>query len=206
MKAAVARFFALGLPLCWAACGDSGSVDRGRAVASQTPTQAAAVLKPYTPKEAEVLDFEGVDVGDAPLLGAADSSTTLAEAIVHALAKGDRRAVEPLLVSESEYTERLFEALIHHRSALKMGATLTWAELSGESKGDLDNALGRYGGRPMTLVRFELGEPLRRPKLNLYQAPKLVVEIGGEERTLPILGSVIEHTPSGGWKVLAFRD
>lgn len=209
MKASVITFFVLGLALFWAACGDSGTLAEGHATASQpsrSSSQAAAVLKPYAPKEAEVLDFAGVDIGDAPLKGAAESSTTLAEAIVHALAEGDRRAVETVLVSEPEYSERLFEVLIHHRSALKMGAALTWAELSGESNGDLDNALGRYRDQPMTLVRLELGEPLRRPKLDLYQAPKLVVEIGGEEKTLPILGSVIEHRPSGGWKVLAFRD
>ncbi len=110
------------------------------------------------------------------------------------------------MVSESEYSERLFEVLIHHRSALKMGAALTWAELAGESNGDLDNAFARYGDRSIRLVRLELGEPLRRPKLDLYRAPKLVVEFEGEERSLPILGSVIEHTPTGGWKVLAFRD
>ncbi len=164
-------------------------------------------IKPYVAKPAEPLDFSEVDVSDAPMDDAADSMSALGRGLVDALNTEDRAALQRLALTESEYKERFFEVLIHHRNALKMGASLAWSELSGESKGDLSTALQRYGGRGYRFVRVDVKQVDERPKVRLHRSPRIVVaNTDGEESELVMVGSVVEHIPSGGFKVLAFRD
>lgn len=164
-------------------------------------------FKPYVPKPKDPLDFSGVDVGDEPMADAAESLDALGNAIVDALNEGDREALAKLAVTEREYKDRFFPVTIHHKSGLGLGAELAWAELHGESKGDMNTALERYGEGDLTFVRFDTKDVAHRPKVNLHRRPKVVVtDASGREQTLVMLGSILEHTPTGGFKVLAFRD
>lgn len=164
-------------------------------------------FKPYIPKPQKSLDFTGVDVGDGKMADAAASMDALGDAIVDALNAADSDALAKLAISETEYKERFFPVTIHHQSGLGLGAELAWAELSGESRGDMNTALERYGKQSLEFVRVEVHETKERPKIRLHIRPKVVVEdANGEERSLVMLGSVLEHTPSGGFKILAFRD
>ena len=164
-------------------------------------------FKPYVPKPKKPLDFSGVDVGDEPMAEAAESLEGLGTAIVEALNAKDSDALTKLAVSESEYKERFFPVTIHHESGLGLGADLAWAELHGESRGDMNTAMERYGGQGLEFVRLDAKETKERPKVRLHVRPKVVVKNAkGEEQSLVMLGSVLEHTPSGGFKVLAFRD
>ncbi|MCR9162552.1 MAG: hypothetical protein ACE37F_19055 [Nannocystaceae bacterium] len=164
-------------------------------------------FQPYVPKPKPAMDFSGVDVGDAAMDGAAESLEALGEAILEALGANDSAALAKLAVTESEYKDRFFPVTVHHRSGLGLGADLAWAELHGESRGDMNTALERYGGQTLEFVRLEAKEITDRPKVRLHLRPKLVVkDASGREQTLVMLGSILEHTPSGGFKVLAFRD
>jgi hypothetical protein len=164
-------------------------------------------FKPYVPKPKKPLDFSKVDVGDAPMDGASESLDALGKAIVAALNAKDAEALEKVALTERDYKDRFFPITIHHKSGLGLGAELAWAELHGESIGDMRTALERYGGQSLEFVRFEAKEVDERPKVNLHRRPKVVVKNAkGEEQTLVMLGSIIEHTPTGGCKVLAFRD
>jgi len=171
------------------------------------PRLAKDHFQPYVPKAKKPLDFSGVDVGDEPMANAPVSMEALGEAIVEALNAGDSKALAALAVSEREYEDRFFPITIHHESGLGLGAELAWAELHGESQGDMNTALERYGKQKLEFVRFESASVEERPKVKLHRRPKLVVKNeAGEEQTLIMLGSILEHTPSGGCKVLAFRD
>lgn len=208
------------LLLLLAACESEGTPTAEAAPAAspktESPTPEAKVpplakddprFKPYVPKPKKPLDFSGVDVGDEPMAHAADSLDALGEAIVDALNENDADALEKLAVTESEYKQRFFPVTIHHESGLGLGADLAWAELHGESRGDMNTALERYGQQGLKFVRLDAKEIKDRPNTRLHIRPKVVVtDAKGEEQSLVMLGSVLEHTPSGGFKVLAFRD
>ncbi len=164
-------------------------------------------FKPYVPKPKEPLDFSNVDVGDAAMEAASESLDALGKAIVAALNANDADALAKVALTERDYKDRFFPITIHHKSGLGLGAELAWAELHGESKGDMHSALERYGSQGFEFVRFEATGVDERPKVNLHRRPKVVVKTAqGDEQTLVMLGSIIEHTPSSGFKVLAFRD
>ncbi len=163
--------------------------------------------KPYVPKPKKPLDFTGVDVGDAPMADAANSLDALGQALVDGLNAKDHDALAKLAVTEVEYKERFFPITINHPNALKFGPDLSWSELHGESKGDLKTALERYGGQSLTFVRVDVKEVADRPKSKLHRRPTLVVKnADGNEMSLVMVGSVLEHTPTSGFKVLAYRD
>lgn len=171
------------------------------------PRLAKDHFQPYVPKPKQPLDFSGVDVGDEPMANAPASLEALGRALVEALNAGDSEALAALAVSEHEYVGRFFPITIHHASGLGLGAELAWAELHGESRGDMNTALERYGKQELEFIRFEAASVEERPKVKLHRSPKLVVKTpAGEEQSLVMLGSILEHTPSGGCKVLAFRD
>lgn len=164
-------------------------------------------FKPYVPKPKKPLDFSGVDVGDAPMADAAGSLDALGQSIVAALNENDSDALAKLAITESEYKQRFFPVTIHHESGLGLGADLAWAELHGESRGDMSTALERHAGQSLEFLRLEAKKTEERPKVRLHTRPKVVVKnAAGEEQSLVMLGSVLEHIPSGGFKVLAFRD
>lgn len=162
---------------------------------------------PYVPKPDEPLDFSGVDVGDEPMADAHPSLDALGQAVVDALNRRDAEALASLAITEREYVDRFFPITIHHRSGLALGADLAWAELHGESSGDMREALERFGGRQLAFVRFDVERLQRRPKATLHLRPTLVVkDASGEEQSVVLIGSILEHVPSAGFKVLAFRD
>lgn len=163
-------------------------------------------IRPYDPTRKKTLDFTGVDIGDAPLADGARCERDLGEALVGALAAEDRETLESLALTQSEYT-RLFPVLIRHPNALSMGPELAFRNLHGESRGDLDTALHRYGGRSMEFVEFVPQQTLQRPKARILVRPTVRVrDADGQTTELVMLGSLIEHVPSSTWKIVAFRD
>ncbi len=164
-------------------------------------------FKPYVPKAPASVDYSAFDVGEAPMDGAAESLDALGTALVEALRHEDAESLEALAIDEHEYTERFFPLTVNHPSGLGLGAALAWAELHGESRGDMQTALVRYGGQPLAFVRLEVGASEPRGQVVLHRRPVLVVaDEQGDERELVMLGSILEHEPSGGFKVLAYRD
>ena len=205
----------LGVCLLFAACESDAPAPEPAAPVVQPesppkqagPRMAKDEFEPYLPKAKKPLDFSGVDVGDASMENAADSLEGLGKAIVEALNAGDAQALAAVAITEREYKDRFFPITIHHPSGRGLGADIAWAELHGESQGDMQTSLERYGKQSLQFVRFDSKSVDERPKVKLHRRPKVVVEdASGEERTLVMVGSILEHTPSGGFKVLAFRD
>ncbi len=164
-------------------------------------------FKPYVPKAKLPMDFSGVDVGDEAMEASEASVAALGATLVRALNEKDSDALRALTISEREYKDRFFPVTVNHPAGLGLGADLAWAELHGESSGDMQSALERYGGQGLAFVRVDVDEVVSRPKAKLHRSPTLIVrDAAGVEQTLVMLGSILEHTPSGGFKVLAFRD
>ena len=198
---------ALSLVLSTGACRhDSAEPNSVGLVDDESVADSRGGIRPYDPSRKHKLDFTGVDVGDEPLDGAADSMDALGASLVEALNARDDAALRNRAVHEDEYA-RLYPVLINHRSAAKAGHELAWRTLSIESSGDLQTALREHGGQDLSFVRLEPQGLKQRPKVRIHVNPRVVVQDAeGHEHSLVMLGPVLEHVPSGGFKVLAYRD
>lgn len=177
-------FAALAL-LC--ACGEVAT-----AASVDTPVPAIAVPG----------DIEGA----TPLQGGLASLDAVGQAVVDALNTRDAAALTALLVSESDYKGRLFAALANHPSALKMGPDLLWDMQRREGADELARALEHFGGQDFQYVGLEPERVEDEPSVRFHRRPVLVVDDRrGERRRLQILGSVVEHLPSGSYKLLTYR-
>lgn len=177
-------------------------LDEGKRLAKNDPR-----FKPYVAKRHEALDFSNVDVGDEPFAEAPTSIEDLGQAIVAALNERSTDGLTKLSITEDEYKARFFPVLVHHRAALKMGAELVWAELRGESSGDVRTAVERYGGQSLSFEEVTANEVLSRPKVRIHKGIRVNVKTAeGEPLSLVMLGSIVEHVPSSTFRVLAFRD
>ena len=167
------------------------------------PAVAAAVPAAAPQPSAE----PEIDLGDAPLEGAASSLDGLGRAIVDALDSKDRDALLGLALSPVEYKERLFAALVQHANAYKMGPDLLWDLHAAESNGDLGRALARYGGRNLVFESISIErEEQRKGGLVFHKRPTIVAKDGdGNTVTIRIVGTIIEHPASGSFKVLGFK-
>lgn len=146
-------------------------------------------------------------VGDAPLAGGLPSLRALGEAVVAGLVARDAEALAALAVSEAEYTGRLFPALASSPAAEAMDRALLWDLHIRQSRDDLRRALERHGGGELRFVRFEPRRQVRRAGVVFHERPRVVVrDAAGEERSLQLLASVIEHELSQTFKLLGFRD
>jgi hypothetical protein len=148
-----------------------------------------------------------LDLGDAPLEGASPSLEALGRAIVDALDTKDRTALLGLALSPTEYKERLFDALVQHENAYKMGPDLLWDMHAAESNGDLARALARYGGKDLVFdsIAIERVEQ-RKGGLVFHKRPTILAKDGdGTEYKIRIVGTIIEHPASGSFKVLGYK-
>ncbi len=170
---------------------------------------SARALERDEGREAKVDAVEGgVSVADdLPLRGGSPSLRAIAEAVVAGLSVADREALAAVLVDREDFQGRLFAGLSNHPAAAQMGPALLWDMQAREGADELDRAVRTYGGRPWELVAVEVDEVERRQGIVIHRRPRLRVvdRSSGEEVTLRILGSVIEHSPSGTFALLTYK-
>lgn len=165
-----------------------------------------AVAASAAPADARAVETE-IEVGDAPFAGAQPSIEALGRAVVQALASNDRVALTQLAFDASEYKTRLFSAIARHPSAHAMGPDLLWDMHAGESFGHLQQALDRLGGQPLEFIAVEVRDTEAHHGLVFHKKPVLRVrDADGQELRLGLLGTIVEHPASGGFKLLSFRD
>ncbi len=152
---------------------------------------------------------EGLELvaDEGPLRGGAPSLRAIAETVVGGLAVRDREALTGVLVDPGDFQGRLFGALSNHPAAAQMGPQLLWDMQAREGADELERALREYGGRPWELVDVEVDAVERRQGIVIHRRPRLRVidRSSGEEATLQILGSVIEHRTSGTFVLLTYK-
>lgn len=145
-------------------------------------------------------------VDEHALEGGLDSLEAVGRAVVDGLNAGDARALMGLLLSEGDFTDRLFDALSNHPNARQMGPALIFAMQRGQSEDELSRALERLGQRSLRLLAVEPGTVEVVAGATLYRRPLLRVEDArGERLTLELLGTIVEHMPSHTFKILGYR-
>ena len=159
-----------------------------------------------TPAPVPVTVVAGGPGDPAPLQGGLFSMDAVGQAVVDALNARDAAALTGLLVSESDYKGRLFAALANHPNAAAMGPDLLWDMQRREGADELARALEHFGGQDFQYVGLEFERVEDEPSVRFHRRPVLVVDDRrGERRRLQILGSVVEHLPSGSHKLLTYR-
>lgn len=147
-----------------------------------------------------------VDVREGPLAGGLDGLDAVGRAVVDGLNAGDARSLMQLLLTEADFSGRLFDALSNHPNARQMGPGLIYAMQRRQSEDELSRALERLGRRSLRLLAVEPGAVEAVEGATLYRRPRLRVEDAhGERLTLELLGTVVEHTSTHTFKLLGYR-
>lgn len=138
--------------------------------------------------------------------GGLDSLDAVARAVVDGLNAGDARGLMQLLLSEADFTGRLFDVLSNHPNARQMGPGLIFAMQRHQSEDELSRALTAFGRRGLRLLAVEPGTIETLAGATLYRRPQLRVEDArGEQSTIALVGTVVEHTPTHTFKILGYR-
>ena len=147
----------------------------------------------------------GVDE-TATLHGGLSSLDAVGQAVVDALNARDAAALSALMISEADFKGRLFAALANHPNAAQMGPDLLWDMQHRQAVEELERALERFGGQDLRYVGLEPERVEAEPGVRFHRRPLLVVDDRrGERQKLQILGSVVEHLPSGSFKLITYR-
>jgi len=142
----------------------------------------------------------------APLQGGLTSLDAVGQAVVAALNARDAAGLADLLVSEADFKGRLFASLANHPNAIKMGPDLLWDMQRRQAADELDRALAQFGGQELRYVGLEPGQVEDGPVVRFHRRLALIVDDQrGERQRLQILGSVVEHLPSGSFKLITYR-
>lgn len=141
----------------------------------------------------------------APLRGGVDDLDELGRAVVAGLNARDAAALDALLVDEADFKGRLFTALSRHPNAQQMGPELLWDMQRRQGADELARAIELHGGQALRYLGLEAGRIERRGDIRLHRRPTLLVEVGGAPQRLQLLGSIVEHVPSGSFKLVTYR-
>lgn len=151
-------------------------------------------------------DGGAVAADTRPLDGGLASLEAVGAAAVAGLNTGDAGALAGLLLSEADFTGRLFDALSNHPNARQMGPDLIFALQRRESEDELTRAIARLGGQDWRFLALEPGAVEVVADLTLHRRPLLRVEDArGERLGVELLGTVVEHRPSRTFKLLSYR-
>jgi hypothetical protein len=127
----------------------------------------------------------------------------LAEAVLEAMAREDRAALEGMALSEQEFRDHVWPELPAARPERNLPFSYVWGELRQKSSGALIETLAKHGGRRYELVRVEFTGRTDYPGYRVHREATLRIrDTAGKEQALRVCGSFIEK--SGAWKVFSF--
>jgi len=138
-----------------------------------------------------------------PLAHTYSSPSSLASAVLDALARSDRIGLEMLALSETEFKEHVWPQLPASRPERNLPFSYVWGELRQKSAQSLTGLLSREGGKRYELieVRFAADSDYRSYRVH-REAVFHVRDASGMESDLRVCGSMIEQ--GGAWKVFSY--
>ena len=141
--------------------------------------------------------------GVPPLTDTYPGVESLAEAVLDALARKDRAALEGMALSEREFRDHVWPELPASRPERNLPFSYVWGDLRQKSLGALSETLARHGGRRYELVRVTFNGQTDYQGFRVYrEATFRVRDAEGQEQPIRVCGSFIEK--DGAWKVFSF--
>jgi hypothetical protein len=137
-----------------------------------------------------------------PLAGTHDSARSLAQAVVAAVARADRAALQSLAVSESEYRDHVWPSLPAARPERNLPFSYVWGDTAQKSAGGLSTVLSQYGGQELTFVDVRFEGVTAYDGFRIHRDPTFDVTLASGQQSLKLSGSFVEK--DGRWKVLSY--
>ncbi len=138
-----------------------------------------------------------------PLANTHPSPSSLATAVLDALTRRDRAALEALALNETEFRDHVWPQLPASRPERNLPFSYVWGELRQKSGQALTSLLSREGGRRYELIdiRFAADTDYRTYRVH-REATFHVRDSTGMELDLRVCGSMLEQ--DGAWKVFSY--
>ncbi len=139
----------------------------------------------------------------SPLEGPHRSADVLATAVLEALARTDRTALEGLALSEQEFRDHVWPDLPSARPERNLPFSYVWGDLHQKSRVGLAKTLTQHGGKRYILkgTRFE-GQTRYAHYLVHRDSTFDIVDARGAALSLRVAGSFLEK--DGVWKVFSY--
>ena len=141
--------------------------------------------------------------GVPPLASAHKSADSLAGAVLGALERKDRAALEALALNEVEFRDHAWPELPSSRQERNLPFSYVWGDLRQKSAHALGTTLASQGGRRYGLVGVAFsGQTTYGTYIVHREATLRVKDLAGEQTDLRVCGSMIEK--DGAWKVFSY--
>ena len=138
-----------------------------------------------------------------PLVDTHPGADSLAEAVLDALARKDRAALERIALSEQEFRDHVWPDLPAARPERNLPLSYVWGDLRQKSVAALSETLARHGGRKYELVRVEFTGRTDYTTYRVHREATLHVrDSEGKGHALRVCGSFIEKDEA--WKVFSY--
>lgn len=140
----------------------------------------------------------------APVAGGANSPLELAQAVLDALAAGDRDTLRHLSVSEREFKDHVWPDLPAARPERNLPFAYVWKDLAQKSDQHLAQTLAKFGGQRLVAVNVEFAGETTRYRTSMVHRESVVLARlpDGKENRVRIFGSVLEQ--DGRFKVFSY--
>lgn len=138
--------------------------------------------------------------------GGASSPELLAAAILDALREGDRKALQQLRITRSEFGKFLWPEFPSSRAVTNVDADAGWFWVETNCIGGLGALLGEFGGRDLRLVEVAYETGLQRyTNFNLVLGV-VIVALDENDREVRIRYADAFAERDGAWKVYTYKD
>ena len=139
-----------------------------------------------------------------PLANTVDSPDALARAVLDAVARRDRPALDAIALGEQEFRDHVWPELPAARPERNLPFSYVWGDLRQKSEASVGRTLAEHGGHRLELVSIAfLGETTQYKSYLVRRKTELTVKDStGAEQHVQLFGSVIEQ--SGRFKVFSY--
>jgi hypothetical protein len=138
-----------------------------------------------------------------PLANVQLSADAVANAVLDALERKDRPALEALALSDAEFRAHVWPELPAARPERNLPYAYVWGELNQKSRLALAQTLATHGGKRYSLRRVSFKGENSYPGYVVHRDTTLVVSgPGGDEQQIEVFGSMLEK--DGAWKVFSY--
>jgi hypothetical protein len=139
-----------------------------------------------------------------PLAGTRESAEALARAVLEALGRKDRTALEALALNEREFRDHVWPDLPAARPERNLPFSYVWGELRQKSALVLSDTLATHGGTRYELLSVRFARQTTYPGFVVHhEATFRVRKPGGDaDVDVNVCGSML--VKDGGWKVFSY--
>lgn len=139
----------------------------------------------------------------APLADTYQSPDAVAAAVLDALVRHDRAALERLALSEQEFRNHVWRSLPAARPERNLPVDYVWGDLHQKSQAALEQVIATHGGRRYELVSVAFDDVTDYGGYRVHRQTALHVrDASGAAMVIRVCGSMIEQ--DGGWKVFSY--